>query len=252
MKIRNSLQISLFFFSLPLLQRVLLPGKALPFLLHLMYHQSWLLSLHLMYHLQYRYWMIHCWKNHYYLIRYSHCRCYFRHLFIGSVIIVFLVIILIAVVLLIIIFCFQGCSCFFYSLYCCINLILSCIWILKNCICRIDCWLKSCKWCFCILVCCSDNFCCLWTPAFSSSSFTTGAFFSSSAAFAAFTASTCASTSAWVALSQPELYWLHQLLSEELRWILLYTYLSGLLHPLLLSLQVSVQICLPSLSVLQS
>ena len=79
LKIRNSLQISLFFFSLPLLQRVLLPGKALPFLLHLMYHQSWLLSLHLMYHLQYRYWMIHCWKNHYYLIRYSHCRCYFRH-----------------------------------------------------------------------------------------------------------------------------------------------------------------------------
>ena len=51
---------------------------------------------------------------------------------------------------------------------------------------------------------------------------------------------------------QPELYWLHQLLSEELRWILLYTYLSGLLHPVLLSLQVSVQICLPSLSVLQS
>ena len=60
LKIRNSLQISLFFFSLPLLQQVLLPGKALPFLLHLMYHQSWLLSLHLMYHLQYRYWMIHC------------------------------------------------------------------------------------------------------------------------------------------------------------------------------------------------
>ena len=42
-----------------------------------MYHQSWLLSLHLMCrfrHLQYR-----CWKNHYSLILHLYCRCYFRH-----------------------------------------------------------------------------------------------------------------------------------------------------------------------------
>ena len=77
LKIRNSLQISLFFFSLPLLQQVLLPGKASPFQLHLLYHRSWLLSLHLMCrfrHLQYR-----CWKNHYSLILHLYCRCYFRH-----------------------------------------------------------------------------------------------------------------------------------------------------------------------------